>query len=130
MILLELKNNKAIIKNKETIYLENETLHFKIITELDGELFYTEDNKLKPIKNNEFSLDSPKEIKITHKSNGLPEIYTLDLEVKELKIIGETLDRKYPETIKDLFNKIKELEQVTVLLGERIEELEKDGVIE
>ncbi len=140
-IKIKLKNNKAIILNKETIYIEeNEEIKVVVTNKLEpgDKLFFNlNDEKSKKVDGNTFHLNEEnirdvKKVKITLQSASkmIPDLFLLDFKQRNILVIGDTIDKKYPEIIQVLFKEIKELKKVSVLLNDKIERLEKKGVIE
>lgn len=136
---IKLDKNKAVIMNKDTIYLEpSDDVQFVVINDISkmDKLYYSlELGSTQSIKDRCFVVNSDDlkdDIKITLKSENstFPDFFVLDLKVKEIKIIGDLLDEKYPDIIQYLFKEIRELKRVNVLLNDRTERLEKKGVIE
>ncbi len=135
---IKLENRSAIITNKETIYLTDEEVKFKIvnsdISAIDKLFYSIEQGKSIRIENKEFVVkvcDLKDNIKFTLKSEdmGFPDFFILDLKAKEIKIIGDLLDGKYPDVIQHLSQEIKDLKKVNILLNDRIEKIETKGVI-
>ncbi|QVK17714.1 hypothetical protein KHQ81_12815 [Mycoplasmatota bacterium] len=136
---VKLEKNKAVIINKDTVYLEpSEDVQFIVINDIGkkDKLFYSlELGSTQSIKDRCFVVNSDNlkdDIKITLKSENstFPDFFVLDLKVKNIKIIGDLLDEKYPDIIQYLFKEIKDLKRVNVLLNDKLERLEKKGAIE
>lgn len=136
---IKLEKNKAVIINKDTVYLEpSEDVQFVVMNDISkkDKLYYSlELGSTKYIKDRSFVVNSDDlkdDIKITLKSENMtfPDFFVLNLKVKEIKIIGDLLDEKYPDIIQYLFKEIQDLKRVNVLLNDKVERLEKKGVIE
>lgn len=138
-IKLLLKNNTAEVLNKDTIYLApDEDVEFFVQNPVQpgDELFITAGGETikvvegRTVMNERLLKDS--NIKFTLKSAKakIPDFFVWKPKIKNLKVIGETLDEKYPEIIEHLFKEIQRLKKVNLLLNTRITKLERKGVIE
>lgn len=133
---LKLKDNKAIITNNP-IYLEsNEQVEF-VVTNPNGELFYSTGDKNIKIIDGKFPLTSDKLKKIDKLNiivkggNVYPELYELTgLKLHDVTVIGETVDERYPDVIKGLYDELKEVKKAIINLHEEISIIKKEGVIE
>jgi hypothetical protein len=138
-IKLLLKNNIVEVLNKDTLYLEPDedveifvqnpvqpgdelfiSAGMDTIKVADGRTMINE--KLLKDGNIKFTLKSAKA--------KIPDFFVWTPKIKNLKVIGETLDEKYPEIIEHLFKEIQRLKKVNLLLNTRITKLERKGVIE
>ena len=135
---IKLENRKAIIINKETIYLTDDEVKFKIInddiTDKDKLYYSLEVGRSAKIENKEFVVkvsDLKDNLDITVKPDGMvfPDLFILDLKVRDIKIIGDLLDEKYPDVIQSIGQDLKTLKKVSLDLDKRIAKLENEGVI-
>lgn len=143
---LKLNNNKAF--TNDLVYLEEkEDLQFIIDYDLqqNDELFYSIGDKLHKIESNQFVLTYDEvfnnlQLKLTLKTKTslYPVIYVLeDFKVNGVKVIGHTIDEKYPQIIRILFEENEVLRKAVIelhdefkKLNKNIEELKKVGVKE
>lgn len=139
-IFIELENDIAIIKNIEPLYLTPEDiLEFVIINnieESDVLYFYHKNTKI-TVDNNKFILSYQEildnmYIRITwYKKDTQPKVYMItELRVHEVKVVGRTVDERYPTVIQDLYGEIKDLKTVIVNLYNELENLKKVGVVQ
>jgi hypothetical protein len=131
-IYLELKEGFAIISNKEPVYLEkSDKVKFIINNANNKKLAYVNKAEVVNIKGNSFTLDY-NQIKNTMFIRVLcnDELYVLrDLKVHEVKVIGDTIDEKYPEVLQEFNCDIKDIKQAIVNIFDILFELGKDGVV-
>lgn len=139
---LKLENNEIKIIDTDTIYLEqDEQVKFKITNQLakNDRLYFSINDKPVEIVNREFVLsyeDIKKQMNltITMKSDNsiYPTLFILkELKMNDIKVIGDTIDEKYPEIIKKLYDEILLLKKGYLYLYDDLKKhKEKEGVIE
>ncbi|MBY6274246.1 MAG: hypothetical protein CW346_19030, partial [Bacillaceae bacterium] len=54
----------------------------------------------------------------------------IGLKIRDVMVVGDTIDEKYPEVVKALDERIKRLERAVLELYELIQEIKNEGVIE
>lgn len=54
----------------------------------------------------------------------------MGLKIRDVMVVGDTIDEKYPEVVKALDERIKRLERAVLELYELIQKIENEGVIE
>lgn len=136
-IKLILTDNEAAIAN-DPVYIEaGEDVEF-VITNPVGKLYFSTGQKNVEIKDNRFvmsydELKSLDKLKIVVKTD--EELYprlmpVIGLKIRDVMVVGDTIDEKYPEVVKALDERIKRLERAVLELYELIQEIENEGVIE
>lgn len=134
---LTLTDHEAVIAN-DPVYIEaGEDVEF-VITNPVGKLYFSTGHKNVEIKDNRFvmsydELKSLDKLKIVVKTD--EELYprlmpVIGLKIRDVMVVGDTIDEKYPEVVKALDERIKRLERAVLELYELIQEIENEGVIE
>lgn len=135
-IKLLLKDNKALVIN-DPIYVEKgETVRFVIINST-GELFYSTGDKNIKIYESSFSLGydevkALKKLNIIQKGDNIyPDIFEVEgLKLHDVMVIGRSVDEKYPDVIQDIYKQLNMLSKAVIDLYDKLDEKEKEGVIE
>lgn len=134
---LILTDNEAVIAN-DPVYIEaGEDVEF-VITNPVGKLYFSTGHKNVEIKDNRFvmsydELKSLDKLKIVVKTD--EELYprllpVVGLKIHDVTVLGRTVDEKYPEVIRALYDEIKTLKRAVVELYDMYAEKEREGVIE
>lgn len=136
-IQLKLTDKEAVILN-DPIYIETDEEVEFVITNPVGKLYFSTGHKNVEIKDNRFvmsydELKSLDKLKIVVKTD--EELYprlmpVIGLKIRNVMVVGDTIDEKYPEVVKALDERIKRLERAVLELYELIQEIKNEGVIE
>lgn len=134
---LILTDNEAAIAN-DPVYIEaGEDVEF-VITNPVGKLYFSTGSENYEIKDNKFAM-SYNELKSIERLNIVikteDEVYprlmpVIGLKIRDVMVVGDTIDEKYPEVVKALDERIKRLERAVLELYELIQEIKNEGVIE
>lgn len=134
---LILTDNEAAIAN-DPVYIEaGEDVEF-VITNPVGKLYFSTGSENYEIKDNKFTM-SYNELKSIERLNIVikteDEVYprlmpVIGLKIRDVMVVGDTIDEKYPEVVKALDERIKRLERAVLELYELIQEIKNEGVIE
>lgn len=136
VINLKLIDNQAMVIN-DPIYIEHgEKVEF-VVTNPDGELFYSTGEKNTKIIEAKFTMSydqlrSLQKFNIIQKGGGVyPDIFEVTgLKLHDITVIGRTVDEKYPDVIKELFDNQRMHGEAIIKLYDFLAEKEKEGVIE
>ncbi len=136
-IQLKLTDNEVVIAN-DPVYIEaGEDVEF-VITNPVGKLYFSTGSENYEIKDNKFTM-SYNELKSIERLNIVikteDEVYprlmpVIGLKIRDVMVVGDTIDEKYPEVVKALDERIKRLERAVLELYELIQEIKNEGVIE
>jgi len=136
---VNLINNKAEIINFDTIYIDvADELQINIVNDLapGDKVFYTQNPvvKAEEIINKSFVIHSNDlsqiRIALKRKCSVSPELFLLDFPVRNIKIIGPTLDQKYPQAFQQALKDIELLKKAVLTTYNELQEKKKEGVIE
>lgn len=134
---LILTDSEVVIAN-DPVYIETgEDVEF-VITNPVGKLYFSTGSENYEIKDNKFTM-SYNELKSIERLNIVikteDEVYprllpVVGLKIHDVTVLGRTVDEKYPEVIRALYDEIKTLKRAVVELYDMYAEKEREGVIE